>query len=272
MATFKIYKLHFTAPLHISNHHEDSSMSLKTIHSDTLYAALISCLAKTGNAVPSDGELGCTVSSLFPYYQKDANSKPVYFLPMPFQAHQAELKDVSMAKKVKKVQWVDSSLYGKVLSGESFFDGKSEYLSCIQESYLTSVLLPEDANGSREFVCSEVSQRVTLLSRTGEEDAKPYYVDKVLFRDSSGFYFIAEGDTTQLDKALRILSVEGLGTDRNVGFGFFDFVEDNISIELPQDADHQVAMSLMIPSSEEQLRTLMGSDKVAYDFVRRVVG
>lgn len=269
MATFKIYKLHFTAPLHISNHHEDSSMSLKTIHSDTLYAALISCLAKTGNAVPSDGELGCTVSSLFPYYQKDANSKPVYFLPMPFQAHLAELKDVTMAKKVKKVQWVDSSFYGKVLSGESFFDGKDEYLSYIQESYLTSELLPEDANGSREFVCSEVSQRVTLLSRTGEEDAMPYYVDKVLFRDSSGFYFLAEGDTTLLDRALRILSVEGLGTDRNVGFGFFDFVEDNISIELPQDADHQVAMSLMIPSSEEQLKSLMDSDKVAYDFVRR---
>lgn len=269
MATFKIYKLHFTAPLHISDHHEDDSFSLKTIHSDTMYAALTSCLAKTGTDIPSDGDLGCVVSSLFPYYQKDVESKPLYFLPMPFLAHQAELKDVSMAKKVKKVQWVDSSFYGAVLSGESFFDGTDEYLSYIQEVYLSSKPLPEDANGSREFVCSEVTQRVTLQSRTGEEDAKPYYVDKVIFRDYAGLYFIVEGDTTLLDKGLQILSGEGLGTDRNVGFGFFDFTTDEISLDIPLDANHQMALSLLIPETEQQLSILMDSDKVAYDFVRR---
>ena len=71
MATFKIFKLHFTSPLHIADRHEDNSNSLKTIQSDTLYAALMACLAKTGTEIPDDGNLGFTVSSLFPYYQRE---------------------------------------------------------------------------------------------------------------------------------------------------------------------------------------------------------
>lgn len=268
MVTFKAYKLHFTAPLHISNQHEDENTSLRTIHSDTLYAALISSLAKAGHSIPQDGDLGFTVSSLFPYFQKNKDSAPVYFLPIPLHHKQAEIADPTMLKKVKRVQWVDSSLYGKVLAGHSLFEGTENY-SRIQESYLSDVQLPEDANGSREFVRSEVSQRVTLSSRTGEEDAKPYYIDKILFRHHAGLFFLAEGETTLLDKALAILSSEGIGTDRNVGFGFFDITTDSITIDLPEKANHQLALSLLIPESKEQMEMLMNSERVAYDFMRR---
>lgn len=268
MATFKIYKLHFTSPLHISDQHDDLGNSQKTIHSDTLYAALMSCLAKMGQHLPDDGDLGFTVSSLFPYFQKDENSSPVYFLPVPMQSKQGDY-DASMAKKVKKVQWVDSSLYASILSGDSLFDGTDKNLSCIQESYLTPFELPEDINGSCEFIRSEVSQRVTLQSRTGEDDAKPFYVDKILFRYYSGFYFLVDGDSTLLEKALYMLSKEGIGTDRNVGFGFFDFTTDTLAIDLPQKSNHQLSLSLFIPESREQLAALMNSDHVSYDFVRR---
>ena len=268
-ATYKLYKLHFTSPLHIADRHEDSSNSLKTIQSDTLYAALTSCLAKTGVTIPDDGDLGFTVSSMFPYYQRGKDGKPVYFLPMPKQARMAELTDVSVAKKVKKIGWVDAELYAKVLFGESFFDGTDKFYSCIQESYLSETILPEDVEGSKEFVRSEVSQRVTLQSRIGEEDALPYYVDKILFRYDSGLYFLAEGDTEMLEKALSILSNEGIGTDRNVGFGFFEYSAEDLTLELPDEADHQVSLSLFIPESKEQLNELLASNDVAYDFARR---
>lgn len=268
MATFKIYKLHFTSPLHIGDRHDNNDTSLTTIQSDTLYAALTSCLAKTGYDIRDDGDLGFTVSSLFPYFQKEKENQPVYFLPLPQQAHMSELIDVSMAKKVKKIQWVDVDFYNQILAGESLFDGTDKNLPYIQESYLTRTTLPEDVNGSKEFVKSEVSQRVTLNSRTGEEDAKPYYVDKILFRYDSGLYFLAEGNTEVLEKALSILSVEGIGTDRNVGFGFFEFSSDELTIKLPEHANHQIALSLFIPESKEQLAELMDSDKVAYDFTR----
>ena len=63
-ATYKLYKLHFTSPLHIADRHEDDSNSLKTIQSDTLYAALMSCLAKTGSTIPDNGDLGFTAHAL----------------------------------------------------------------------------------------------------------------------------------------------------------------------------------------------------------------
>lgn len=269
MATFKIFKLHFTAPLHISDQHDDLGNSQKIIQSDTLYAALMSCLAKNGEDLPEDGELGFTVSSLFPYFQKDKDSSPVFFLPIPMQSRQADLADVTKAKTVKKVQWIDSNLYSSVLSGESLFDGTDSYIPYIQGNYLTTYELPEDINGSKEFVRSEVSQRVTLMSRTGEEDAKPFYVDKILFRYDAGLYFIVEGDTSLFEKALHLLSLEGIGTDRNVGYGFFEYTADSLSIDLPKEANHQLSLSLLIPESKEQLEMLLNSECVAYDFVRR---
>ncbi len=266
MATFKIFKLHFTSPLHIGDRHEDDGSSLKIIHSDTLYAALLACMAKTGQTIPDDGDLGFTVSSLFPYFQRDKESQPIYFLPMPMKAQPTEISDVSMVKKVKKLLWVDVAFYEKILSSDGLSDA---FTSNIQEVYLTNEQLPQDNNGSREFIRSEVSQRVTLDSRTGEEDALPYYVDKILFRYESGLYFLAEGDTDKLEKALKILSIEGIGTDRNVGFGFFDYSIDELTIELPSHANHQVSLSLLIPESKDQLSKLMDSEDIAYDFTRR---
>ena len=267
---FKVYRLHFTAPLHISDLREDASVSQKTIHSDTLHASLISCLAKVGKPLPADGDLGCVISDLFPYYQQEANSVPIYFLPMPLQATLPQLPDPADAKRVKKVQWVDVKLYGKLLQGQQFFRGGSGGLHFIQASYLTAAALPKDANGSKDFMQSEVIQRVRIEDRTGKEPAMPYYVDRITFKDEAGLYFLALGDTTLLDEGLQILEMEGVGTDRNVGYGFFETIKDqDMVIETPDDANHQIALSMFIPESEEQLNALLDDDNIAYDFTRR---
>lgn len=268
MATFKIYKLHFTSPLHVSNQRDDGSVSMKTIQSDTLYAALTSCLAKSGQKIPCDGDLGFTLSSTFPYYQEKRDSIPIYFLPMPFQTRLPQLRDVSKAKIVKKVKWVDSELYASVLQGKQFFDGTEEYLDHVRGSYLTKSKQPFFMKTS-DFIQSEVVQRVYLESRTGQKDARPYYIDRISFLDWSGLYFITTGETEILEKALSLLALEGLGTDRHVGFGTFDYVSDTLNIDTPEDANHQLALSVLIPATEDQLRQLLSSDQVAYDFSRR---
>lgn len=269
MATFNIYKLHFTSPLHISDRRDDYGKSLRSLHSDTMYAALTDCLAKIGTDIPGDGNLGFTISSLFPYYQESEDKDPVYFLPMPFQTHMPELEDVSMAKKIKKVQWVDSKLYSKILKGDNLFEGKDNHVSDIQATYLTNQKLPLGVDGSREFINSEVFQRVSKEDRTGQKDAWPFYIDRLTFKDQSGLYFIVIGDEESLNKALKILELEGIGTDKNVGFGAFEFKKGNISIEVPSMADYQVSLSLLIPDSQKELNNLLNSDKVAYDFERR---
>jgi CRISPR type III-A-associated RAMP protein Csm4 len=265
MAIFNIYKLHFSSPLHISDQRDDGSISMKTIQSDTLYAALTSCLAKTGQEIPADGDLGFTLSSMFPYYQEKDDSSPIYFLPLPFQTRLPQLKDVSKAKTVKKIRWVDSDLYASVLQGKQFFDGTDENYANIHDSYLTARAFPVE----EDFIQSDVAQRVFLESRTGQKDALPYYVDRITFQDKSGLYFMATGQVELLNKALALLAQEGIGTDRHVGFGCFDFTTDTLTIETPQEAEHQVALSILIPESEDQMQQLLSSDLVAYDFARR---
>ncbi len=269
LVRFKIYKLYFTAPLHISDEREDGSISQRTIHSDTLYSALISCLAKVGKSIPENGDLGCVISDLFPYYQLKEDSNPIYFLPFPLQTTPSQLSDPADAKKVKKVRWVDVRLYNKLLQGNPIISGKSEGFNLIQDTYLTEFELPVDSNGLKDFIKSEVMLRVRIEDRTGKEPALPYYVDRISFKDYSGLYFLVLGDTKKLDESLGILKMEGLGTDRNIGFGFFEYSTDELSIELPNQANHQVSLSLFIPESKEQLKSLMDSEDVAYDFTRR---
>lgn len=267
MATFTIYQLHFNSPLHVADKHEAADVSLKTVQSDTLMAALFSCLAKTGIDLPDNGNLGFITSSLFPYYQKDADSNPVYFLPLPMMVEQSLTKNPSMAKRIKKVRWASSNLYGRILAGESNVYGKTEGdFSYVHGLYLADKEMLEDGD---DFITSNVMQRVKIENRTGQEDALPYFVDRVLFKDHSGLYFLVTGDTSMADKAIALLADEGIGTDRNVGFGSFTYTKGQIIIDTPETTSHQVALSMLIPESEQELQEMLDSKAVAYDFERR---
>lgn len=261
MAKFNIYKLHFTTPVHLGDSRDDYGISLKTIQSDTLYAAVISCLAKLGEKIPDDGDLGCTIGSLFPFYQKDRDSKTVLFLPKPLKQSLPKLEDVGNAKKIKKVNWLDIPYFNEVINGEVLFEQETD-IKNIKKEYLTAESIAED------FIASQVSPRVTV-SRLGEEDAKPYYMDRIYFKDYSGLYFIVIGDTTLFEKGLKLLQYEGIGTDRNVGNGFFEFTEGTMEIELPESGAMSMSLSMFIPESKDQLEGMLQGEEVAYDFTRR---
>lgn len=264
MATLKICKLHFTSPLHIGDRkNDDYGNSLKTISSDTIYAAMTAVLATSGVSIPDNGDLGFVVSSLFPYYQQTADSESIYFFPQPLQSRLPRLADLGQRKKVKKVKWIDTSYFEKVLSGAHLFEDTEQDIKNIQGEYLSAQGVPSD------FLSSQVIQRVTLKSRVGDEDALPYYVDRVSFRDKSGLFFLYDGDTVLLEKAMTLLSLEGIGTDRNVGNGFFEYELSSIDIALPDHATHALSLSLLMPESKSQLESLLASDQVAYDLERR---
>ena len=79
-------------------------------------------------------------------------------------------------------------------------------------------------------------------------------MERIFFKDHSGMYFIAEGDNTKLlEKGLEILQHEGIGTDRNVGNGYFEFSKDEIELDLPENAKYSMNLSLFLPEKQEQL-------------------
>lgn len=258
---FNIYKLHFTSPVHLGDARDDYGVSLKTIASDTLYAALISCLAKLGEKIPDNGDLDCTISSLFPFYQKDKESDAVLFLPKPMkQTLPTSEKAIIERKKVKKVAWLDAQAFSKILKGEQLFNDAT--IDNIQGVYLT------DKEIDKDFISSQVSARVSV-SRDGQEDAKPFYMERITFKGYSGLYFIAEGNVELLEKALNLLQFEGIGTDRNVGNGYFEYTNCTLEIDIPNNAEHIIALSSFVPESKAQLQAMLNSDDIAYDFQRR---
>lgn len=257
---YKVYKLHFTSPLHLGDERDDYSVSLRTYQSDAMYAALTASLAKLGIDIPEGGDLGFTIGSLFPFYQKTKeNEATIYFFPKPLKQKLPDLKDVKNAKKIKKVAWFDKDYFEKLIHGKDLF--KDETLV----DKLDSEFLSEKDFDSK-FISSQVSPRVTV-SRNQMEDAKPFYMDRIYFKDYSGLFFLVEGDTSLLDKAINLLQHEGIGTDRNIGNGFFEYDTDNIEIDLPE-SDYMMSLSMFWPENQEQLQELLNGD-VAYDFQKR---
>ncbi len=265
MTSFTVYKLHFTTPVHFGDNRSDYGISLKTIQSDTIYAAVTSCLAKLGIDIPADGDLGCSISSAFPFYQEKKETAPVYFFPKPLRYSLPKLSEITDAKKVKKVAWLDLDYFQKVINGESLFvkEEKADLKAIKDKIFLTSRTLPD------KFISSQVSPRVTVPSRVGDEDAKPFYMDRVYFKDYSGLFFIAQGDCALLEKGLNLLQHEGIGTDRNVGNGYFEYDKDILKLALPNKSEYVLSLSMFIPESKNQLDAMLCGESVSYDFARR---
>lgn len=262
--SFKIFKLHFTSPLHIGDTRDDYSISLKTIASDTMYAALTACLAKLGKTIPDKGDLGCTISSLFPFYQKEKGADAILFFPKPLKQTLPTLNDLTKAKSVKKVSWLDKHYFEKVINGEQLFVGDAD-IDNIKGDFLTNA---SETNFDKDFIFSQVTPRVKV-SRDGKEDAVPFYMDRVFFKEYSGLYFIVEGDTSLIEPALDLLQSEGIGTDRNIGNGYFEYEEESLALNIPDTADCSLSLSTFMPESKEQLVSLLAGENCAYDFVRR---
>lgn len=261
MAEYRIYKLHFTSPLHIGDARDGYDVSLKTIQSDAMYAAIISALAKIGQDIPKDGDMGFIISSLFPFYQASPEVAPVLFFPKPKQQRLPKLQNVADAKKVKKVKWLDQRYFEKTLQGRPIVETQDDVES-VKGDFLTRESVPS------EFAVSRVSQRVSI-DRLGTRDANPFYMDRLYFEDYSGLYFLAQGNVNQIEMALNLLRTEGVGTSRSIGNGQFEWDSGIIDIQVPNDTNYAMAMSIYIPESQTQLQSMTNGDLIAYDLIRR---
>ena len=258
---FTAYKLYFTTPLHLGDRRDDYGISLRTMSSDAFYAAITATLAKMGEDLPNDGDLGCIISSLFPFFQQNEKDRPVFFFPAPLYrlSSSTERLKYQNSKKIKSICWLDDHYFQKVINGGSLFSTESD-VSNINGSFLSVTKVPDG------FISSSVSSMVTV-SRSFE-DARPFYMDRVLFLGHSGLFFLAEGDTSHIDKALPLLSIEGIGTDRNVGNGQFQYEKVNICLTCPDVTNLSLVLSTLIPEDKDQLESMLTGEKVAYELMR----
>lgn len=260
-----VYKLHFTAPLHISNNREDYTTSLPTISSDSMYSALISSLAKLGCEIPENGDLGVTISSLFPFYQSSQESKAVLLFPKPLNTKFTLPEDPTKLKTLKKVTWLDKEYFEKVLANEDIFQSEKD-IKNIRGEYMV-----KSESFDKDFISSALLSRVKV-NRVSNEDEKPepFDMERLHFSGFSGLYFLATGDCSILEKSLTFLQNEGLGTDRNAGNGYFVYIKDEIELVTPNNCDYTLSLSNYIPSSKDEMMLMIGhnDNNVSYDITR----
>lgn len=257
----RAYKLHFTEPLHISDARSDYGTGETLLHSDGFYAALIASLAKLGVEVSAD--LNCTISSLFPF--TSSTKKPeesIYFFPKPFLDFKSytQFDDI---KKLKRIEWLDKSYFEGLLKGEI---DKPVNETTIQESFLTEKEINQD------FIERQVVPRVAIPRSQSENDGETniFYIEKTYFAKGSGLFFLQTGETKLLEQALNLLQYEGIGTDRNVGFGSFTYEKiEEFNLEIPESTDYSVALSLFNPSEDFSFNLSLQDKNTAWDIIKR---
>jgi CRISPR-associated protein Csm4 len=205
---------------------------------------------------------GFTVSSCFPF-SKNIGGDFEYFFPKPsikvFRHLETSAKE---PKKIKKLKWINKKLFEKILNGED--------VSNIDLSILTGEYLPSSKLIHDEFMVKDVQLRIAVPRSS--DDTEVYYVEKTWFAKDSGFYFLInyqnQGVQEKVHKALKLLKLSGLGTDRSVGMGQFEYEVDSIKLNLPSESDYSISLSLFLPENNDSLEGSLDST-CSYELIKR---
>lgn len=283
-----VYRLYFTGPVHFSDVMDDYGQSMPIYHSDSLYAALTASLASVGYTIPEGGELGFTLSSLFPFIHIYPQGETTYFFPKPLLNYPVPEDKVAIHKKFKKTKWIDKTLFEKTLEGINVI----EHFNLTQNNIADKIFLlskQESLTGNSIIINKSVRARVQIprgFNETGRrENPQPFYMEvmefagtshKQLSRESStfssGLYFLVhfkeESEKKLLEKALTILSYNGLGTDKNVGFGQFRYEQGLLDLQVPE-SNHYLCMGVYIPDKSEYTKQDFTQRLYAFRLLRR---
>lgn len=259
----KLIRIRFTGPLHISNVRSDYGISETFIHSDTLYSAIIAAWSNLGvnSYIPENPNepLPFTLSSLFPFV--NLNDEFLYFLPRPASFN----PDVSidLNKKVKKIEYIESTFFKLLQEGKKFD---------IDQNLIKSQFYSEKKIPHALFEKSE--QPRVRVSRS-YEPAEPFYIERIFFHEKAGLYFFLHYEDEKvlqaIQYALDFLKDEGIGTDRNVGNGKFIW-------ELEQNAEiihfngiettHSINLSIYIPQDHQTITSAL-DEKAQFNILTR---
>jgi len=280
LMTYQLIRFHFRTPLHIGTVREDYASSESVLHSDSLYSAILSAWAALGLAIPKNlqeqpEQLGFTLSSLFPFYQPDETSAVTYFFPKPLGTMLPQ--SYAENKPLKKIRYLDGASFQKILADGITFRPNPDN---IEEAFYFDKTADKKAFDTKKFRDSEVfaRNRVPRIPKKNEkdEDTQIYYTERVSFKGNSGLFCLVkfEDEATKnkvknnVKTALDYLQDEGIGTDRHVGNGLFEWEMDDIELTA-EKSDYAVNLSLFCPENPTVLGNMLQGNIPKYELLKR---
>lgn len=310
LSLLKAVYINFKTPFHLSDAKPyDYSNSSHRLHSDTLYAALIYALSLVDYPLEEYPTLPFTLSSAFPFIKVNEN-KYVHFFPRPFlqltpakkeeNEKQAAAQDPSLAKKIKKIQWLDKEQFFNLLQGKNLtpIENISEYVfkkyvcshdnpKNIFRNALSLITNCASENSELDLIVRWVVPRIRV-PREEVGDTQIFYQERLEFLPGGGFFFLALLENPEaesvLKAALTILQDIGIGSDKTIGQGQFKFCIKDFAISYGPPAaeskpDLLINLSLYCPASYEELNALLSSSqdntsniaatKIGYEIIKR---
>jgi CRISPR-associated protein Csm4 len=287
--TYNVIRLQdFKGGLHLARGLTNAyDKSLKMLHSDTLKSAIFSCALQLFSEIGEAGDDNgfkkgkaflndFKISSAFPFYKGSEQENPLYFFPkpdvlkLPFDIE----GELGLEKKLKKVSFLERELFERLIKDNTetivfkkhhlkgaFMVNNDEGLNF---SGTGGILDNDDCSA---LTTSEPYQHVAIPRDQGS-DSTPYYVDKIYFHQNAGLYFLVDTDDATFEKikaAVKLLADNGIGTDRNGGNGQFDVVFDTMELDIPDDGNFDLSLSLYCPLREE----IQQIDKSFYGLTKR---
>ncbi|GIV28180.1 MAG: hypothetical protein KatS3mg027_1994 [Bacteroidia bacterium] len=272
---FSIIKLKFIEPIALSSERDDDYIKdVNSIPSDTLKAALISAFAEVSTNQIEINEFNehLIVSSAFPFIND------LYFFPKPQLSIQNYIEksqnqnqnqndfELKYRKKLKKVKFIEKNVLEKIISGTKLYFDEIINFNDFESIALKSPISSNTNYPSKIYV-SETIERVSLgckpyLDIPHSEKGDPYYFTRTHFfqsdKYSTGLWFAWQSNQADVIKindcllnALELLKNNGIGADKSIGHGKFEFEVATIELNYPSDFSHIINLSKFLPSEKE---------------------
>ena len=275
MQDYTVYRLRFKTQLHLgraTGAAQTGSLGLEKtetyISADTLFSAICQTwstfydtdsLKKFFKRYKEDSEtLPFMLTSAFPYADK------VHFYPIPLTFRGSEDTPDKLKKKFKKVRFISESIFEKIISDElpdfdkdNLINGESVMVMNDEKDQL------KKAMGNKSIIW-ETSTRPRVSIDRQTDESSIWHVQTVQFNTDCGLWFAAKYDSDEtkqkVETLLRVLGDNGIGSERNVGYGQFKISPVEGDLPTTEDSTHFVTLSPICPKCPEQLEHLLNGD------------
>ena len=263
---------------HFGLHGLGQEESSATMPSDSLFAALVARLARSGTAQEVDafcqpfldGSPPFLITSTFPL------AGSVRFFPPPLSSRRPP-EDVTSnrtdAKAYKRVDFVSEQVYRRLLDGSMLSDEvvgvHKIQAGKVWISHDESRRLPESVQEPGRLWVDEQRPRVTIDRAT--QASNLFFTGQVTFAEGCGLWFgirwldADEPMQQRVRSLLDDLSDAGLGAERNSGLGAAR-IKDLGKLELPDPLKRWTNLSRYLPRPDEM--PILGSAGSAYTLQR----
>ncbi len=259
-----LYRLYFKAPLHIGLEGIGAENIDQIIHSDTLWGALANAYLTLG--LPFDFEkTRFLLSSAFPFYND------YLFFPLPYGAlhYLSHSLDERKLKDLKKINYVEQPLFEALINGEQ---PSWTSLTVYEKNKAFALSRPCPAMEEKPLFQIHEVPRVSIdRYRDTAVEGAIFYFAQMVFAPQAGLFFLTrfrhEEEQNNFEAALRFLGDEGLGADRTVGKGLFEFQKQTLTLKTPARASQFVTLALYHPMRGEIEQGLL--QKARYGLISR---